>query len=187
MGRGLTERGCCRWNKRESRVHAGRGWKSGTCRRTKGWKGQGCCGQRAVSVARRLSPRPVDRAPLHRKSYLALHTMRSSADCVDPTARDSRRTPSMWSRPVRIRLVSPISAICFSSIENISFEWEKEQWSIQVGILACRGWVTLGCPQPPVLDSLGFSRLNNLYRVVHEVRSLRSFFFGSSEADDICN
>lgn len=68
MGRGLTERGCCRWNKRESRVHAGRGWKSGTRRRTKGWKGQGCCGQRAVSVARRLSPRPVDRAPLHRKS-----------------------------------------------------------------------------------------------------------------------
>lgn len=55
----------------------------------------------------------------------------------------------------------------FSSIENISFEWKKEQWSIQVGILVCRGWVALGCPQPPALDSLGFSRLNNLCRVAY--------------------
>ena len=75
----------------------------------------------------------------------------------------------------------------FSSIENISFEWKKEQWSIQVGILACRGWVILGCPQPPVLDSLRFSRLNNLCRAVHEVPSRRSFFFDSSEAGDVCN
>lgn len=53
----------------------------------KGWKDGG---GETVSVARRLSPRPVDRAPLRRKSHLS--AMRDRV--VDPV-RGSRHPANM--------------------------------------------------------------------------------------------
>lgn len=56
----------------------------------KGWKDGG---GETVSVARRLSPRPVDRAPLRRKSHLS--AMSSSRDRVVDPVRGSRHPANM--------------------------------------------------------------------------------------------
>lgn len=78
-----------------------------------------------VSVARRLSPRPVDRAPLRRKSPPLRHEIveRSSRSGSRPAASDTRHVIDPRVHPIR----ASDRQSSFRSYPIRSFEWGGEK------------------------------------------------------------